>query len=236
MITYEDLSCKNCPEGGQHFFNKMSAEDLDFIDTRKEIHAFKKGQVVFHEGQKPAGIFCLQQGKIKIYKNCYDGREHITRIAFPAEFMGLKALLSGNPYSVSAAAMEDSVICFIRKADFFQLSLKYPAFAQSLIVNLSKLLEEAETRMVSLTHKPVRQRLAETLLFLNRSFHPTAPAWPKTYLNVTRMDLASIIGTTPETVIRLLSEFREAGMIRIKGRKIFLLDIHRLRLISTIKD
>jgi len=236
VITCEDLSCKNCPEGGQHFFNKMRREDLDFINTRKEIHAFKKGQVIFCEGNKPSGIYCLQQGKVKIYKNCYDGREHITRIVFPAEFMGLKALLSGNPYSVNAAALEDSVICFISKSDFFELSLKYPEFAQSLIVTLSKLLEDAEIRMVSLAHKPVRQRLAETLLFLNRSFHATAPAYPKTYLNVTRMDLASIIGATPETVIRLLSEFRETGMIRIKGRKIFLLDIHRLRLISTIKD
>ena len=192
MKSQKEILCEQCPEGSQHFFNKLDKVDLQVINQRKVAQIYKKSQDIFTEGKKPQGVFCLREGKVKIFKHCYDGREQITRIVFPAEFMGLKAFLSGNPYSVSASALEDSVVCFINKTDFFQLMLKYPDFTKSLIIALSKMLEEAETRMVSLAHKPVRQRLAETLLFLNRSFHPTSPAYPKPYLNITRMDIANI--------------------------------------------
>jgi len=236
MKSLGDTRCEICPEGNQHFFNRIGIEDHQFINDQKVVQVYKKGQHLFHEGRKPQGIYCLREGKVKIFKHCYDGREQITRIVLPAEFMGLKALLSGNPYTVSASALEESVACFIRKSDFFQLMLKYPDFSKAVIVALSKLLEEAENRMISLAHKPVRQRLAETLLFLNRSFHFSLPSYPKPYLNLTRMDLADIIGTAPETVIRLLSEFKESKMIEIKGRKIFINDIHRLKITADLRD
>ncbi len=232
----QNLLCEQCPEGSQHFFKQLAKEDLKFLNEQKKVKLLKKGDELFSEGQKPQGIFCLREGKFKIYKHCFDGREQVTRLVFPSEFMGLKALLGGNPYTVSAAALEDSVVCFIRKSDFFGMMLKYPEFTQSIIQAMSKLLEEAENRMISLSHKPVRQRLAETLLFLNRSLHPATPAYPRPYLNLTRMDLANIIGSTPETVIRLLSEFKESRMIEIRGRKIYVLDIPRLKLIANLGD
>jgi CRP-like cAMP-binding protein len=232
----QDILCESCPEGQQHFFNTLARTDLQVVNEGKKVLRFKKGEELFAEGQKPQGIFCLREGKVKIFKHCFDGREQVTRLVFPAEFMGLKALLSGNHYTVSASTLEDSVVCFIRKGDFFQLMLKYPEFTQAIIMAMSRLLEEAENRMISLAHKPVRQRLAETLLFLNRSFHATTPAYPKPYLNLTRADLANIIGATPETVIRLLSEFREERIIEIRGRKIFVLDVPKLRLTANLRD
>jgi CRP-like cAMP-binding protein len=114
--------------------------------------------------------------------------------------------------------------------------IKYPEFTRSLILSLSKLLEEAEMRMVSLAYKPVRERLAETLLFLFTSFYPATDKFHKEYLNLTRMDLANIIGTAGETVIRLLSEFKEEKLISIKGRKIFLLDPERLKILARLKE
>jgi CRP-like cAMP-binding protein len=114
--------------------------------------------------------------------------------------------------------------------------IKYPEFTRSLIIILSKLLEDAETRMLSLAFKPVRERLAETLLFLFNTFYPETGKSQKDYLNLTRMELANIIGTAPETVIRLLSEFKEEKLISIKGRKIFLADPSRLQTISNLRD
>jgi CRP-like cAMP-binding protein len=225
----ENHLCENCYEGFKSFFNKLDKADLSYLNEEKITKSFKKGQVIFNEGQKPQGIFCLREGKIKVFKMSLDGREQITRILFPGELLGLKALLSGNAYSVSSSAIEDSVMCFINKSDFFQLMLKYPEFNKAIIISLSKLLEQAEFRMISLAHKPVRERLAEALLFLNKTFHSTAPSYPKTYLNITRQDIANIIGTAPETVIRLLSEFKDAKLIEIKGRKIYITNIHGLR-------
>jgi CRP/FNR family transcriptional regulator, polysaccharide utilization system transcription regulator len=232
MKKLQEITCQECPEGFQSFFNKLDKADLTYLNNEKVPLTFKKNEILFEEGKQPQGIYCLREGKVKIYKISFDGREQITRIVLPGELMGLKAMLSGHPYSVSSAAMEDAEVCFIHKKDFFQLMLKYPEFTRSIILSLSRLLEQAEFRMISLAHKPVRERLAETLLFLNRSFHHTAPSHPKPYLNLTRMDLANIIGTAPETVIRLLAEFRSAKLIEIRGRKIFLVNIPRLRIIA----
>jgi len=234
MKKIKETLCENCPQGFQSFFNKLDKADLQYINEEKVSVHFKKGQVIFDEGQKPQGIYCLREGKVKVFKISFDGREQITRILFPGELLGLKALLSGKAYSVSSAALEESVLCHISKTDFFQLMLKYPEFTRSIIISLSKLLEQAEFRMISLAHKPVRERLAETLLFLNQTFHPTAPSYPRPYLNITRQDIANIIGTAPETVIRLLSEFRESKLVEIKGRKIFLSNIRGLRKIANI--
>ena len=236
MKIPEEVICEQCCKSSYNFFNKLDNTDHHFVNENKSIIYYKKGQTIFSEGKKPQGIYCLREGKVKIFKHCDDGREQITRISLPTEFVGLKAILSGNLYSVSAAALEDSVVCFIRQADFFQLMLKYPDCTKSLIITLSKLLEEAETRMVSLSRMPLRQRLAETLLFLNRSCHETTPAQPLPYVNITRTDLANIIGTAPETVIRLLSEFKEAKMIETKGRKIFLSNISRLQFTARQND
>jgi CRP/FNR family transcriptional regulator, polysaccharide utilization system transcription regulator len=226
--------CEHCLEGFQSFFEKLDKADLLYLNEEKIPLHFKRGHIIFDEGQKPHGIYCLREGKVKVYKISFDGREQITRILFPGELLGLKALLSGKAYSVSASALEDSALCFISKTDFFQLMLKYPEFNKAIIISMSKLLEQAEFRMISLAFKPVRERLAETLLFLNKTFHPTAPAHPRTYLNLTRQDMANIIGTAPETVIRLLSEFKDSKMIEIRGRKIFITNVPGLRKIANI--
>jgi CRP-like cAMP-binding protein len=236
MTRSKEIFCEHCPSGFQKYFSNLDKADLLFLNEEKITSSYKKGQLIYKEGQNPIGVFCVRNGKIKVFKNGQDGREHITRVVLPGEFLGLKALLSGNNHSVSSVAIEDSVICFIPKTDFFQLMIKYPEFTRSLIIILSKLLEDAETRMLSLAFKPVRERLAETLLFLFNTFYPETGKSQKDYLNLTRMELANIIGTAPETVIRLLSEFKEEKLISIKGRKIFLADPSRLQTISNLRD
>jgi CRP/FNR family transcriptional regulator, polysaccharide utilization system transcription regulator len=236
MTRPKEIFCEHCTTGFQNYFSTLDKADLQYLNEEKITNSYKKSQSIFEEGQKAMGVYCVREGKIKIFKIGQDGREHITRVVLPGEFLGLKALLSGNNHSVSSVAIEDSVICFISKTDFFQLMIKYPEFNRSLILNLSKLLEEAETRMLSLAYKPVRERLAETLLFLFNSFYRNSGKSLKNYLNLTRIELANIIGTAPETVIRLLSEFKEEKLISVKGRKIFLLDPSRLQAIANSRD
>ncbi len=234
MKKARDIPCEECKSGFLSYFYALDKADLQYLNEQKNNLVYKKGQLVYEEGHKSLGVFCVREGKIKVFKNSQDGREHITRVVLPGELLGLKALLGGNDYSVSASALEDSVVCFISKMDFFQLMIKYPEFTRSMILMLSKLLEEAELRMISLAYKPVRERLAETLLFLFSSFYPNPDKTVKEYLNLTRTDLANIIGTAVETVIRLLSEFKDERFIAIKGRKIFLLDPAGLKAIARI--
>jgi CRP/FNR family transcriptional regulator, polysaccharide utilization system transcription regulator len=236
MKKSKDILCEQCLSSFSSNFKDLVKSDLEYLNEQKKTNLYKKGQLIYKEGQNAIGIYCLKEGKIKVFRNGQDGKEHITRVLIPGELLGLKALLSGNDHSTSAMALEDTTMCFINKSDFFQLMVKYPEFTRSLIVILSKLLEEAEMRMISLAYKPVRERLAETLLFLFNSFYPAQGTASKGYLNLTRMDLSNIIGTAQETVIRLLSEFKEEKLIEIKGRKIFLLNPAKLGVIANLKD
>jgi CRP/FNR family transcriptional regulator, polysaccharide utilization system transcription regulator len=231
-----ELLCEDCPAGRDQCFNYLDNADILYLNEQKTVKIIRKNDLVYEQGNNPLGIYCLREGKIKLFKNGKDGREHIVRIALPGEFVGLKALVSGNTHSVSAVAIEDSMLCFINKADFLQLMVKYPEFTRSIICILSKLLDDAEKRLISMAYKPVRERLAETLLFLHHIFFPQGDISDKTYLNLTRMDLANIIGVAPETVIRLLSDFKEEKLIILKGRKIFLVDPFRLQTIANIKE
>jgi CRP-like cAMP-binding protein len=234
MKKIRNILCEECKSGFLSYFHTLDNADLQYLNEQKNTLFYRKGQLLYEEGHNSLGVFCIREGKVKVFKNTQEGKEHITRVVLPGEFVGLKALLSGNDHSVSASALEDSFVCFISKVDFFQLMIKYPEFTRSLILMLSKLLEEAELRMISLAYKPVRERLAETLLFLFDSFYPKQQNTVKDYLNLTRTDLANIIGTAPETVIRLLSEFKDDKYITIKGRKIYLLDPAGLKSIATI--
>ena len=236
MKKSKEILCEQCSSGFNKYLNCVDKADIQYLNEQKVPITYKKGQLIFEEGYNSVGLYCLREGKIKVFKNGQDGREHITRVVLPGELLGLKALLSGNDHSVSASAIEDASLCFINKNDFFQIMIKYPEFTRSLIHILSKLLEEAEMRMISLAYKPVRERLAETILFLFNSFYPGQKEKTKNYLNLTRMDLSNIIGTAQETVIRLLSEFKEEKLIEIKGRKIYLLNPVKLQVIANLKD
>ncbi|NQV02637.1 MAG: Crp/Fnr family transcriptional regulator [Bacteroidia bacterium] len=226
--------CLCCQEVFRSFFSKLSPEDLRIVQLQKVVQQYKKGSKIFFEGNKPHGVFCVKSGHIKIFKHSSHGLEHIIRLAFPGEFIGLKALLTGTTYSVSAQALEDSVLCFIGKTEFFQLTLRYPEFTSALIVYLNKQLVDAEEKMISLARKPVKERLANTLLYLYQNFLiPSVPP-EYAYLNLARHDLANFVGAAPETVIRLLAEWKEKKIISVKGRKIFIQDEARLKKIACI--
>jgi CRP/FNR family transcriptional regulator, polysaccharide utilization system transcription regulator len=231
----KDISCELCLNAFHRFFSVLDKADLLYLNDQKEQKTYKKGQVIYDEGQKSNGVYCIKEGQVKVFKNGFDGRERVVRIVFPGDFLGLRALLSGHDHTTTATTLEDTSVCFIHKSDFLQLIVKYPEFSQRLIQELSSLLDKAESRLIAIAHRPVRERLAETLLFLLESFHNTSPAYPPPYLNLSRLDIANIIGTTPETIIRLLSQLKQEHIISIKGRKIMVLDRPRLEFIANSK-
>lgn len=228
----QEVRCSHCNKAFDQYFSALDSSDLLHLQEVKICKTYPKGKMIFLEGEKPMGMFCIKEGRLKIFKNGADGREHITRLAFPGEFVGMKALLAGTSYSVSAQTLEESTICFINKANFFELTIKYPEFTQALIGCLGKQLVEAETKMCSLAHKPVKQRLAETLLFLYQEFLLRNGMSHKLYINLTRQDLANIIGTAQETVIRLLKEFKDDQIVTLRGRKIYITHVGKLKKIA----
>lgn len=226
-------SCKDCTSRSNSCFSKLSKDDVELLDATKEATVYPKGQVIFHSGRTPTGVYCLMEGKVKMAKMGADGKDQIVRFVLPGKILGIRAYLADCTYTATATALEDSVICYIPGDLFNSFQTKYPTITSCMITTLSQLLCEAEDKMTSIAQKNVRERLAETLLELQQVFSYGDKSKKETHpISLRREELANIVGTATETVIRLLSDFNEAGLIGIHGRKIILKDFNALRNIS----
>lgn len=181
-----------------------------------EENLYKKGEVVFKIGSLPHGLFFIKSGSVKVFKYGGDGKEQIISIAGKGRFLGYKDLLAGRRYTSGAKVIEDSVLIFIPKNDFLRL-IKSDEASDYFTRLLCQDLINVEDKMVSMAHNPVRGRLAESLLSLNETFRDKS-------IELTREELANLVGTAKETVSRLLSEFKEDKLIQIAGRKIEVLN------------
>ncbi|WP_198172558.1 Crp/Fnr family transcriptional regulator [Hymenobacter ginkgonis] len=210
-------------------------EELEFIATNKSSQFYQKGQAIYQEGAVAQGLHCVHQGKIKVTKTSGDHKEQIMRLVRHGDVLGFRALVMGDRYSNSAVALEDCVVCFVPRPDFLRLVQSNLQFANSLMQLLASSLGEAEERMMQLAYKPVRERLAKALLLLQRTFaeEPNAAQFS---ISLSREDVASLVGTAKETVSRLLSDFKDAGIIATKGSQITILDSARLLSIATLYD
>ena len=225
---YVERNCTDCLAKYASCFSKLSPEDLSYINSYKSSTVMRHGQIIFHEGRLPQGVYCLNQGKVKIFRLGNDGKEHVIRIVMPSSFFGLRALISGWTYSNSAITLKE---CMIPKRPFLKMTLKYPEVSHCLMVYLSEMLEDTESKLMSLAQKPIRERLAETLVTLHGLFNKNSS---ENYINLSRTDIANIVGTANECVIRLLSEFKDDNLIYVNGRKISILDLDRLKKIARI--
>jgi len=238
MVKFVDPFCSSCKAREKSCFGRLGLPDLDFLNSNKVTTFYKKAETIFYTGRQPTGIFCLFNGKIKISKMGFDGKEQIVRFVLPGQLLGIRALLTGRTYMAFARTLEDSTVCYINKEYFSKITDKYPEIKNCMLTTLGQLLEEAEERMTSMAQKPVRERLAETLLFLNNIYKPEEN--PKinnseATIVLPREDLANIVGTATETVIRLLSDFKTDNLLAINGRKIILKDIEGLNKIARLQ-
>lgn len=218
--------CENCLCRKDSLLNHCVMDELQKINSNKSCSLYKKGQVIFHEGNKPFGVFCINEGKIKVTKNDSNGKEQIVRLAKPGDTIGYRALMANSRYTASAVALEDSKVCFLSEQDFTQLVKNNEKVANDLLVLLSKALGEAEEKLKKLALKPVRERLAEGLLLLYKTYHDGSD---KPFsISISREDLSGIVGTAKETVIRFLSEMKDEGIVDTKGSNITILQKDKL--------
>ncbi len=227
--------CSTCDVFNKSQFTILENGDIENLVFEKSSSLYKKGQLVFQEESRAVGVYCLHAGKVKLYKVGNDGKEQIVRFVTPGELFGYRSITGTRYYLLSAEALEDSVICFISNNTFSALLEKYPSITKALLNALGNMLHDAEDRMISIAQKPVRERLAETLLTLCHKFYPGG-CENNNVLNLPREDLANIVGSATETIIRLLSEFREAKLISIEGRRIILKDVENLKRIANLKN
>lgn len=163
---------------------------------------------------------------MKIFTRGDEGKEQIIHIAKEGEIIGFRAMFSGESYKVSATSLEESNICFISKDDFLNMIDTNPTLRNGIMRELSKELADRAIFITNLAQKSVRERLAFALLILNDVYNGDE-------INLTREDMANFVGTATETLIRLLKDFKEEGLIEIHTRKLEIVDKAKLERVAS---
>ncbi|MCO5240717.1 MAG: Crp/Fnr family transcriptional regulator [Chitinophagaceae bacterium] len=206
----------------------LPAGDLERLMAQKSEHFYKKGEILFREGAYPSGIYYIVKGKVKKYKTDKAGKEQIIYIADTGELLGYHAILSEHRYPDSAAALEGSTIAFIPKEDFIYTLEHSPVLNNRLLKTLSHEFAVLTNSITLFAQNSVRERLALQLVVLREKYKVNFEPGMAVEINISREDLASLAGTARENVVRMLSEFKESGIVETRGRTIIITDIRKL--------
>ncbi len=232
MVSHE-MGMKDVFENPKSIFSTLTAEEKEDLQNHLSLAYYKKNEFIFKEGERPSGLLFLVDGKVIIYKEGVGGREQIIRMTKPLGLIGYRALLAEELHIGSAITLEDSTVGSVSPEYVHDKLLKNPNFAYKIIQKLARELGFSNMRTVTLTQKHIRGRLAESLLLLKEKYGwENDGATLKVYLS--REDIANLSNMTTSNAIRTLSTFSGEKVIAIDGRKIRILDIHKLEKISKL--
>ncbi|CAM3622463.1 Crp/Fnr family transcriptional regulator [Flavobacterium gelidilacus] len=223
----------NCDQCIVRQFSSLKAlrkEELIKMANCKTSYTIKKGDPIFEEGDTVNGVYCVKEGVCKMTKLSDNGKDQIVKLAKPGELLGQRSLISEEAVNLSAIALEDMEVCFIPKSEIMGFFNENNQFSMNVMKNICDDLKIADDHMVNMAQKNVKQRLAETLLYLEENFGINEDNTLR--LQLSREELAGIIGTATESCIRLLSEFKKLKLIELTGKKITLLDKIALKKIA----
>ncbi len=224
--------CDKCAIETGAIFKHLTHEEVDMINFEKEFRQYKRGDILYNEGSRISGFYCIHSGIIKVFKTGFDGKEQIIRFAKPGDIIAYRSVLSNEVACTSAKVIEDSQVCFIPSEILISLVKSNSAYALELLKLACHELGEANSFITDIAQKTVRERLAEILLLLVNDFGLDTQNYLQ--ISLTREELANIVGTATESVIRLLSEFKSDKLVELAGRKIRILNKKGLEKISNV--
>jgi len=206
----------------------LPQDELVTLTANMTTQVYNKGEIIFREGAFATGIFFMQEGKAKKYKVDKDGKEQIIYVVNTGEIMGYHALLAEERYPDSAAALENSEIAFIPKEDFFEVLQKSKILPQRLLKTLSHEYFVLANSIALFAQRSVRERFAIQLVLMREKYKENFTPGMAVEINMSREDLASLVGTARENILRILKDFKEEGILETRGRKVIIKDIHKL--------
>ena len=231
VITKMDID--SAFEGVCSLLIGLKPREKDLLRKSFTCATYKKGEIIYRDGDVPTGLVCLYKGKVKIYKEGVGGRDQIVRMAKPNGFIGYRALFADENYIASAQAIEDSIICEIEKTCLIKILKSNALLSYHILKSVATELGFSNSRTVTLTQKHIRGRLAESLMFLRDTYGlEDDDETIKVYLS--REDLASLSNMTTSNAIRTLSALADEGVLELDGRRIKILDAYKLDRISNL--
>jgi CRP/FNR family transcriptional regulator len=206
-------------------FSGLPAEQLRQINNICTSKRYAKGEAIFFEGDPGIGFYMVASGKVKIFKMSFDGKEQILHIFGPGEPFGEVPVFHGNPFPANAETLAESEILFFPRTEFVGLITANPSLALNMLAVLAMRLRRFATQIENLTLKEVPGRLASYLHYLMEE----QQRQDKVVLDIPKGQLASLLGTSSETLSRIFSKMTEEGLIRVEGKTIFILDSEGLK-------
>ncbi len=229
MVDLQDSICRVCPHRGESVFSGLQEARLNKFCGLKHVGHYKKDQRIFYEGEPALGLFILCSGKVKLSRSSKVGRKQILGITGPCGLLEEKDLFIHDRRSVTAEAMEDSTVCFVRREDFIDFLRLNPEVALKMVEQLSRELEEAENRIEALSALDSRRRVAQLLLSLSARYGRDTADGRLIDIRLTREEMAELVGATQETVIRVLSGFKREMLIAEVDKNLLLKNEDRLK-------
>ena len=193
--------CGRCSSDSGSLFRHLTPDETEMLNYQKDFRQYKRGDLLYQEGSRISGFYCINSGILKIFKTGFDGKEQIIRFAKRGDFIAYRSVLSNEPACTSAKVIEDCQVCFIPSEILIQLSKVNSTFALELLKLACHELGEANSFITDIAQKTVRERLAEILILLVHDFGLDENNYLK--VSLTREELANIVGTATESVIRL---------------------------------
>ena len=222
--------CEQCIVRQLNSLKSLTKDELIRVSSCKTSRTIKKGEVIFDEGDHINGLFCISDGVCKVSKMSSNGRDQIIYLVKKGDILGERSLINDEAANLKATAINDMEVCFIPREEIVSDLSKNPNFSMNILKDLADSLKKADTVLVDMAQKTVKQRLAEMLINLDTKFgHDTDNVLN---IHLSREDIANIIGTATESAIRLLSEFKKEKIISLKGKNITIINTPKLKKIA----
>lgn len=222
METNDLIHLEKFTSKSDSIFKNIPTDLRLYLESQMIDRTYKKGQPIFLEGSYPAGIYYLKEGLVKKYKTDHAGKEHVLSLCSEGELIGYSALLCNEPYPDSTAAVETSRLGFLPKEIFLKATNESNSLMSCLLTSLSHEFSVMVNSVMVFAHMSVRERLSLTLLILSEKFKKKNKS-DLVEIVLSRDDLANMVGTATETLVRLLQELKKEGIIEIDKKKISIL-------------
>jgi len=232
MTAPTKIACVVCESCASGLSAGVDPRELPGLEREKSTQLLRAGQTLFCEGGPAHAVYCVQVGLLKLYKLDFGGEPLMLRFCGPGTMLGVRAVVANEPHEDTAEAVRDSVVCSLPRPTFERCVASSPDLAQRVMRDLAIEVRKAHERMMGLAHRDVLQRVAHLLTSMHqRTTYPT-PSGKSAGAHLKFMDLASMVGTSPESMSRVLHVLGRRGVIRLTVDGIEVLDIAKLAAIS----
>ncbi|MFD2824011.1 Crp/Fnr family transcriptional regulator [Lacinutrix iliipiscaria] len=222
--------CEQCIIKQFNSLKALTREELLRISGCKVSRSIKKGELIFEEGETLNGVFCIKDGVCKLSKLSANGKDQIVKLVVKGDLLGQRSLIGNESANLSAIALNDMEVCFIPKSEIISDLQKNSNFSMDILQKMAHDLKDADNGIVNMAQKSVKQRLADSLIYIHDHFGTTKDDYLSVVLS--REDYANIVGTATESAIRILSQFKKDGLISTSGKQIRIKNIEGLKRIE----